>query len=41
MPSIEEVEAGDSEVDSTITQAEVTEEVVSKLLSVKALEERE
>ncbi|KAI3373822.1 hypothetical protein L3Q82_022396 [Scortum barcoo] len=35
MPSTEEVEAGDSEVDSSITQAEVTE-VVHKLLSGKA-----
>ena len=34
MPSIEEAEAGDSEVDSFITQAEVTE-VVQKLLSGK------
>ena len=35
MPSIEEAEAGGSEVDSFITQAEVTE-VVQKLLSGKA-----
>ncbi|KAI3377525.1 hypothetical protein L3Q82_008426 [Scortum barcoo] len=35
MPSNEEAEAGDSEVDSSITQAEVTE-VVRKLLSGKA-----
>ena len=35
MPSIEEAEAGDSEVDSFITQAEVTE-VVGKLLGGKA-----
>ena len=35
MPSIEEAGAGDSEVDSFITQAEVTE-VVGKLLSGKA-----
>ena len=34
MPSIEEAETGDSEVDSFITQAEVTE-VVQKLLSGK------
>ncbi|KAI3351350.1 hypothetical protein L3Q82_005891 [Scortum barcoo] len=33
LPSSEEAEAGDSEVDSSITQAEVTE-VVRKLLSV-------
>ncbi|KAI3374080.1 hypothetical protein L3Q82_022646 [Scortum barcoo] len=37
MPSTEEAEAGDSEVDSSITQAEVTE-VVRKLLSGKAPE---
>ncbi|KAI3372506.1 hypothetical protein L3Q82_022982 [Scortum barcoo] len=35
LPSSEEAEAGDSEVDSSITQAEVTE-VVRKLLSGKA-----
>ncbi|KAI3356606.1 hypothetical protein L3Q82_017807 [Scortum barcoo] len=35
LPSNEEAEAGDSEVDSSITQAEVTE-VVRKLLSGKA-----
>ena len=35
MPSIEEAEAGDSEVDSFITQAEVTE-VIRKLLGGKA-----
>ncbi|KAI3359360.1 hypothetical protein L3Q82_002860 [Scortum barcoo] len=35
LPSSEEAEAGDSEVDSSITQAEVTE-VVHKLLSGKA-----
>ena len=34
-PSVEEAEAGDSEVDSFITQAEVTE-IVGKLLSGKA-----
>ncbi|KAI3361249.1 hypothetical protein L3Q82_012921 [Scortum barcoo] len=36
LPSSEEAEAGDSEVDSSITQAEVTE-VVRKLLGGKAL----
>ncbi|KAI3368664.1 hypothetical protein L3Q82_025401 [Scortum barcoo] len=35
LPSSEEAEAGDSEVDSSITQAEVTE-VVRKLLGGKA-----
>ncbi|KAI3375658.1 hypothetical protein L3Q82_003715 [Scortum barcoo] len=36
LPSNEEVEAGDSEVDSSITQAEVTEVVRRKLLGGKA-----
>ncbi|KAI3377613.1 hypothetical protein L3Q82_008772 [Scortum barcoo] len=36
LPSSEEAEAGDSEVDSSITRAEVTEVVVRKLLGGKA-----
>ncbi|KAI3359234.1 hypothetical protein L3Q82_002752 [Scortum barcoo] len=36
LPSSEEAEAGDSEVDSSITQAEVTEVAVRKLLGGKA-----